>query len=56
MKKEKWYVDSKESFEERQEYIEILMNEKRKQIEKLEFEVSCLFFLHTTLKNIGWKD
>jgi len=50
-----WYVDNKESFEERQKYIEKIMKEKQKQIEKLKFEASCLFFLHTTLKNNGWE-
>jgi len=50
-----WYVDNKESFEERQKYIGQLIDEKQKQIEKLKFEASCLFFLYTTLKNIGWE-
>ena len=49
-----WYVGCKESFEERQQYIEPLLDEKHKQIEKLEFEASCLFFLHEHLKNNGW--
>ena len=51
----KWYVSCKESFDERQKYIGQLIDEKHKQIEKLEFEASCLFFLHEQFKNNGWE-
>lgn len=51
----KWIVESNLEFINRQIELKHLMKEKREQIEKLKFELGALEFLHTTLKNIGWK-
>lgn len=47
-----WYVNNKKEFDKRSNEIERIMEEKRKQIEILNFELDCYGYLLTTLKKI----
>ena len=51
-----WIVTDKESFQTRQDYLMKLIDEKRKQKEQLEFEITSLCFLHIQMeKENDWK-
>jgi len=49
-----WTVENKAEFDNRQKYIIRLIDEKTVKIKEIQFEINALFYLHTTLRNIGW--